>query len=219
MVHPSPAVLADSVVDVWRTKLEIGDSSLLSSDELGRARRFAFEVDRRRYIAGRAWLRTVLAQYVGTVPRRLSFRYGEYGKPSLDREGPAFNLAHSADEAVLAVSEFGPIGVDIEEVRPGVFDPRSAELVLAPSELATIAAARDRDAAFIRAWVRKEAYAKAMGLGLHDALADLSLETTAPALVVDDVAVLDLESSDGVVIAVAAPAASGIRLIRKPPNG
>jgi 4'-phosphopantetheinyl transferase len=110
-------------VDIWQWRLDHGAIELLSADERARAGQFMFDRDRRRYIAARARLRIILARYVGQAPAALQFHYGPHGKPALD--GISFNLSHSADLALLAVSRGTVVGVDIERVRPiaGAFRP------------------------------------------------------------------------------------------------
>jgi 4'-phosphopantetheinyl transferase len=175
---PPPALaLARDEVHVWRLALKPAAShpwaaeDLLSPDESARARAFRFSVDREHWIVARAWLRTTLARYLRCEPGELAFRYGPHGKPALAPGcgGPlAFNLTHTADLALLAVSRGREVGIDVERVQPmpdlhqlaaGVFTPREWALFdRLPPTL--------RHEAFLRCWTRKEAYAKARGEGL-----------------------------------------------------
>src|SRR5690606_29009892 len=89
--------------------------TLLSEDELARARAFIAPMARRHYIQSRAVLRMLLGAVLETCPKGLVFDYGPYGKPSLrDAASCCFNIAHSGDYALLAVSQGVPVGVDIE---------------------------------------------------------------------------------------------------------
>ena len=90
-------------------------------------------------------LRQILATYLDTAPEALEFEYGKHGKPRLQNAGgPEFNLSHSGELLLVAVSEGRSIGVDVERV-----DPR-----------------RDRPATFYEEWVRREARLKCLGAGL-----------------------------------------------------
>lgn len=151
-------------IDLWSWRLADGDVRLLSPDEFARAERFRSHRDRDRYIAGRSRLRRILAGYTGTAPDRLSFRYGAQGRPEID--GLSFNLSHSGDLALLAVSADVVVGADIEEVRP--IELSIARAHFAPHEYRTIMGlpAAERTRAFHRCWTRKEAYLKARGTGL-----------------------------------------------------
>lgn len=168
-------------VAVWWSVLDGGDATLLADDEVARADRLRDDEDRRRFVAGRAWLRTVLSSVSGVPAARQRFAYGPMGKPSLiDDPDLHFNLSHTGDLAVVAAGRSGPIGVDVERVTPGVYDRGAAALVLSPDEIATIEAAPDPDAAFVAAWTRKEAFAKLEGEGLERTLADFSLGGPGP---------------------------------------
>ena len=79
-----------------------------------------------------------------------------------------FNLSRGGGLGVVAVTSIGPLGVDLERVRPIGDVGRMAERFFAPSEAAAIFAEQESDklSAFYRCWTRKEAYAKAVGKGL-----------------------------------------------------
>jgi 4'-phosphopantetheinyl transferase len=178
---------------------------LLSAEEIKRSRRFLLEVHRQRYIAARSWLRLVLGRVMGIAPESLEFGYGNLGKPRLASSPiPSFNLSHSGDEAALAISWWREVGIDIEIVRPDPIDPSSAAIVLSPAEMAMVAKSSDRDRALLRCWVRKEAYAKALGGGLDRQLSSLTL-TSAVGEVIQPpkFEVLDVKDHPGVVMAVA----------------
>jgi 4'-phosphopantetheinyl transferase len=178
--------LAAGEVHVWSLPLDIGKSSLanvaefLTPDERERADRFRFEVLRNRFVVGRGLLRAVLGRYCDLAPEKLRFSYGPYGKPVLTRgagtrrRGGAlhFNLAHSEGAGVLAVTQTGPVGVDVEQVRRLVefkelvgqfFSAReAAEFSRLPRE--------QQPAAFFNLWTRKEALLKATGEGIGHSL-------------------------------------------------
>jgi 4'-phosphopantetheinyl transferase len=168
------------VVVCWSVLGE-GDETLLSGNELARASRFRDGEDRRRFVAGRAWLRSELAALGGGPAACQRFGYGPMGKPHLvDDPGLHFSLSHTEDLVVLAAGRSGPVGLDAERARPGVYEREAAALVLAAEEIASIEAADDPDAAFVAAWTRKEAYAKLEGEGLERTLAGFSLEGRGP---------------------------------------
>src|SRR5690349_7690611 len=81
--------------------------ALLNGDESTRWRRFHYAVDRQRFLVGRAFMRTVLAQCLGHGdPASLQFSYTAHGKP--ERAGPHagklhFNLSHTDAMLVLAI--------------------------------------------------------------------------------------------------------------------
>jgi 4'-phosphopantetheinyl transferase len=146
--------------------------ALLSDDEMSRADRFHFERDRRRFVVARATLRRVLAACTGIPAAVLPITTGEFGKPALDPGcGPIhFNLAHSEDRALIAVSRDSRIGVDLEAIDHESRLPELARSIAAPAELAQLAGLADeaaRSRALLRLWTAKEAFLKAIGTGLQ----------------------------------------------------
>ncbi|PYP91315.1 MAG: phosphopantetheinyl transferase [Candidatus Angelobacter sp. Gp1-AA117] len=165
-------------VHLWRVHLIQpeaaiqGCRALLAPDELARANRFHFAKDRNRFTIARAMLRNVLGRYLKIRPQQVGFTYGAQEKPDLKPElNPRnfrFNLSHSGEYALLAVTPGLEVGVDIELFRPDFgtqeiadrfFSPREAQILLAlPAE--------QKVEAFFKCWTRKEAYVKALGGGL-----------------------------------------------------
>jgi 4'-phosphopantetheinyl transferase len=153
----------EDVVDAW--------SPVLSRDESLRADRFVRREDRGRWIVARGILRHLLGGYCGIDPVDVAFEYGAAGKPGVAASVPAsvaFNMAHSHDRALVAVTRGAPVGIDLEQQRDH-FDPLPlAHRFFHGAELDAIHAApvdRQRDA-FFRHWVAKEAVLKAQGVGL-----------------------------------------------------
>jgi len=185
--------LTHQQVDIWRICLDLSTdplSATLSEAETQRAARFYFPVDRDHFVAAHGRLRDILARYLHSEPRRLSFTNNAYGKPFLSGvsadSGLEFNLSHARDFALVAVTKNRQVGVDIEYMREDIsreeiarrfFSEReSSELLALPSE--------QRKAAFFYCWTRKEAYIKAHGLGLSLPLDsfDVSLAPGEPAI-------------------------------------
>ena len=157
--------------------LEPTDETVLSRDERERAERFHSSADRERWVAGRSWLRTSLGARLDVDPSDIRFDYGSRGKPMIawPQSSVAFSLSHSGSVAMLAIGAFAELGVDIEQRRGDVYERRSAEIVLSPAEIDWIEESPDRDASFLRCWVRKEALGKALGIGLDPSLTEISL--------------------------------------------
>lgn len=149
-------------------------AAMLSRDERLRAERFRFARDRARFVAGRAALRQILAGHGAGSAEHLALVEGAWGKPALARRSPLrFNVAHSGDRALVAVTREVEVGIDVERLRPVPDVDAIARRVCSAAERAALSGlpAEQRDAAFLRAWVRKEACVKALGVGLHQSLA------------------------------------------------
>ena len=121
--HPCPC---PQTVDVWSISLASAMSpsnrptGVLSPAEITRAERLVQPKDRQRFITARTALRGILGSYLGLPPAAVSFRINAHGKPYLDPASAMlqFNLSHSGDWALCAVTTAGEVGVDIERVRP-----------------------------------------------------------------------------------------------------
>ena len=179
--------------DVWRATLLASPTQqralagLLSADEHSRASRFHFARDRRRYTVSRALLRLLLARYLERPARQIEFDYSEQGKPLLrtgsTKDELSFNLSHSEDLVVYAIARTPAIGVDVEHVRPHVDVDALAQVVLTPAEQEILRRVRqaDRHRSFVVLWTLKEAYLKALGLGLSLPPRSVDLTTAEPA--------------------------------------
>lgn len=99
-------------------------------------------------------LRRVLAVYLEEEPAEIQLAEGEHGKPRLADPGArlSFNLSHSGEVALVALSGEDEVGVDIELVRP------------------------KREEVFYWRWACHEARVKCLGSGLLRARAAVPLE-------------------------------------------
>ncbi len=209
-----PRTLPPNSVHVWHFTLglDAATADTLSAEERARAARLRFPEVRRRFVAGRMALRQILADYLNADLAALRIATASQGgKPYLPDTSPDaplhFNFSHSADRALLAVAR-QPLGVDIERRRPLESLWTMAETVFTAEERAVLAALpqTSQQAAFFRAWVRKEAALKAEGTGITDALRFRVPVTTDPLpqpAQVGSWQVIDLDAPTGFVAAVA----------------
>jgi 4'-phosphopantetheinyl transferase len=166
------------IVHVWAANLDLSATALkhlaetLSSNESERASRFHFERDRNRYIAGRGLLRAALGKYVQLPPAEVPLVYGPNGKPLLQTGGNPttlhFNLTHSQNLALLAVTRAAQIGVDVEAVRPLSEAHELVDRFFSARESAAFESVPEaqKPVAFFNLWTRKEAWLKATGEGI-----------------------------------------------------
>jgi 4'-phosphopantetheinyl transferase len=185
--------LAPDEVHVWRVALNPPPAACaalaqgLDAAEHARAERFYLEDGRRRFIVAHGVLRLLLAAYCGCDPRALRFAEGRWGKPRLYEPAAdlCFNLSHSGELSLCAVTRNAEIGVDVEHRRAKLASDAIAARHFAPEELSVLRNLPPhlRTAAFFRCWTRKEAFIKARGEGLAlplDSFA-VSLAPDAPA--------------------------------------
>jgi len=157
---------------------------LLDAGEKERAGRFRHEPSRRAFVAVRAALRILLGRYLRRNPASIRFATGEKGKPRLAGSEPdrglVFNVSHSGDCGLIALSLDTALGVDVERQRPMAHRDGMAERCFAEQELAWWKALPEdrQEPAFFALWCCKEAFVKATGegiaLGLDACVVDLS---------------------------------------------
>lgn len=160
--------------EAWLANLEAGETvvthyaGLLDSGEHERAARFRLPQDRRRFILARGLLRELLASRLDAKPETLRFEYGEHGKPALAGTPLHFNLSHSHERALYALSPTAGVGVDIEYLRRRADHAALSARYFTPEEQARYTATTESERArfFFERWTRKEAVAKASGVGL-----------------------------------------------------
>lgn len=145
--------------------------AVLTPEEWARSRRSSNLRIRKRWIAGRGLLRYALGYTLGTDPSMVPLAYSLRGKPYL-AAGPAFNLSHSGPHLLIAISPGGRVGVDVEvryrfryqeALSRSFFTHAEAEAILHSRHDFSD---REREETFFRIWVRKEALAKAIGMGV-----------------------------------------------------
>jgi 4'-phosphopantetheinyl transferase len=170
-----PAPRADEV-HVWRAPLDDCGAELsalarsLSPEECGRALRFQFAGDRRRFVACRGWLRRLLAGYLDIDAAAIGFGENAFGKPRLTTPATPwlhFNVSHSGGMAVFAVARDHEVGVDVEQVHDDFPVDAVAHRFFTRREQETLDASPPGhrvDVAFAL-WTRKEAYLKGIGVG------------------------------------------------------
>ncbi len=153
---------------------------------IARARTAALRHRRTVALAAR---RAILAPLLGVHPAEVSYAVGAHGTPSLaaplaDRWH--FNASDTGGLGALAVGRHGPLGLDLEHrvVTPDL--AAVADRVFAPDELAAWCANHHSAGdVFFRIWTRKEAYLKALGIGLPEDLREVAVSPSAedPAIV------------------------------------
>lgn len=216
-------------VSVWRLPLTGGPDenrllSLLEPAEWQRAQRYGSSGARRRFLLCRAALRCLLAERLNAAPDLLRLVADPYGKPHLaDRPaGLSFNLSHTNDLALIALSNGPLLGVDVEAWRPARSLRGIAQRCFAKQEFERwqSLAETEQVPAFFSLWTRKEAFAKAVGRGIalglerivfneSGQLAELPPDCGA----IGDWWVRDLDAGDGYSAAVAVEdAGAGIDL-------
>ena len=181
---------AAKLIEIVLFPLECDDSErqkllrLLSDDEAQRAARFHFDKHRNRFIVGRARIRQILAARGNCSPGDIDFELNPYGKPSLAKpqaaRGMQFNASSSDTLGAIAISNAVPLGLDIEKLQTdkgGDFDDIVAsQFTGAENDWYRKHSGRGRFRVFFEFWTCKEAYLKALGIGLSGRLNSFSID-------------------------------------------
>ncbi len=166
----------------------------LSTAERLRAQGIKHEKSRQTFMLTKSALRIILGTYLECHPLSIDFQVNAYGKPYLLGHPVHFNVSHSGDYALIALSE-SPIGIDLELIREDFDWQEIAPLCCTASEwqwlnqFSTVEARQ----CFYALWTRKEAYTKARGLGLSLPLTSFTVLGCTQASTV----LVDVEWSDG----------------------
>ena len=168
-------------VEVWVRHTESLEGSemaatdvLLSADERERRDRLRSFEDRRDYAAAHVLLRQALSRVGPAAPAEWRFVRRTGGKPALDaaQAGSSaleFSLSHTRGLVACVVAHGVAVGVDVERARPLTDARQIAVSHFAPEEVHLLdrCTASEMETRFLELWTLKEAYAKAIGLGLQ----------------------------------------------------
>lgn len=176
----------DFPMEVWSIDLrnyrqdELIMLSFLDENEKKKAQQFKFEHLKTNHILSHGILRWLLSRYLQISPSDISFSYGPFGKPYLLNKDIHFNMSHSLDRSLYAFSFEKELGVDIEYIKPNLSIKDLPLSVLSVKEQENIKtlSLHEQKAAFYKKWTQKEAYLKAIGTGLQNNIAEISIPPT-----------------------------------------
>jgi 4'-phosphopantetheinyl transferase len=174
---PANVMLSANVAHVWRLDLaqphdESGFYACLSDDEKSRADGFKFSNLRSRFIAAHGGLRQILAGYLKRDASEVALVLDENDKPQIapdqNPQGLAFNLSHSGDLALVSIAKAAGVGIDVEMIREINDTQLLAKRFFSARESLALALldVEHQLVGFFRVWTAKEAYLKAIGVGV-----------------------------------------------------
>ena len=175
--HPlkTPSCLTRNTIHVIQLDLAAQEHpamplDYLSNTELERYRGIRNILQARRYLVSRIYLREVLSAYQGCKPGDIRFEVATGGKPYISSPpgNLHFNLTHTADMALVALSHDFPVGVDLEQIRSVDEKVRIARRVFSASDLEKLeqAPTSGQSELFFKLWTMMEARQKATGVGV-----------------------------------------------------
>lgn len=167
--------LSDEQVHVFLVPFNVFNADdlllFLSVDEAVRAGRLRLELKRRQFVITRALLKNLLAHCLNKKATEIMLCYAEHGKPyideSLNHQAIQFNISHSGDYGLIAMTLKNEIGVDIEWVDPQIDYLALAKRFFSDTEQAALATLNNtlQLSTFYQIWTRKESFLKAMSQG------------------------------------------------------
>jgi 4'-phosphopantetheinyl transferase len=165
-------------------------AATLDDEERARAARFAFEDDRRSYVAAHALLRAELSRRADRPARDWRFAAATLGKPYLvdPPRDLRFSLSHTRGMVAVAIAEGAEVGVDVEPTDRRAESMKLAERFFAPEQIELLRAVEGeaRRDLFFAIWTLKEAVIKATGQGLSRALDSFSVSPEPPRVTMRD---------------------------------
>jgi 4'-phosphopantetheinyl transferase len=170
-------------IEIWNVHLpdhaaeEDRCRSILADDEMERASKFRIPADRSRFILCRGLLRRILGNGLNRSPESIRFFCSEHGKPFLAGHELEFNVSHSRDRLLVAVTCGRAVGVDIEFRRSGLNMAAIAKRWFAPNEQQFFQTLENPEDGFFDIWAKKEAYVKALGAGIYKDLNSFEVPT------------------------------------------
>ncbi len=175
--NSSSLSIESNMLDLWRVNLIqpawklLDFHQTLSEDEKERANRFLFSKHRKKYVICRGYLRYILSRYLDVSPSSIKFSYSQYGKPLLSNNTInelKFNLSHSENLAIYAITYKRMVGVDVEFINPEREIDSLVKSLFSKSDMTLISklSREKKIRVFYKGWTIKEAYLKATGEGL-----------------------------------------------------
>lgn len=156
----------------------------LSDDEKQRAGRFHFDKHRNRFIAGRGTIRQILATRIDCSPHSIRFELNGFGKPALcaleSSEPLHFNASSSDMLGAIAISADHVLGLDIEKIKYSSSEDYDRivknEFTEDEHNWYKLHDSSQRPRIFFDFWTCKEAYLKALGIGLSGKLDGFNID-------------------------------------------
>ncbi|MED3798682.1 4'-phosphopantetheinyl transferase superfamily protein [Lysinibacillus capsici] len=137
----------------------------ISKEKRKRLSRFVRKDDFIRSLASDILVRVLIVNRLNLSNKKIRFTLNDFGKPYLDGGRIEFNVSHSGEWVVAAVSQF-PVGIDVEQIQPVKLD--IARRFFSEQEYSDLLAkeGEEQNHYFFDLWTLKESYVKACGQGL-----------------------------------------------------
>lgn len=149
-------------------------NNILTQEELNYSERLRGPGQKDTWLSCRATLRLFLTSYLSTNPQIIELKKGRFGKLYVDDCKLSFNVSHSNSSFLLGFNLLGRIGVDIEKLSGREDLPSLIRYAFSDDEAAYCNNGNLAER-FTEVWTLKEAFLKAVGVGLVDQLPSISV--------------------------------------------
>lgn len=151
--------------------------SLMDIKKQKKVTTYKYDKDKKRTLAGEMLARRMISTYCNVVPEEISFETGCYGKPNAKHLNVEFNISHSEEMVVCAISD-KPVGIDVEMIRPigtnilrKLCTDIDLEYIFGNDTITNNIPCNFDDqqlCRFYEVWTAKEAYFKCIGTGIKN---------------------------------------------------
>lgn len=173
---------------LWRIDLNCAATSADRGEALAQAKRNDPKKNSNKIIT-----RIILSKYLHCPPEQIEFHIGSHGKPSIHNSDLQFNVSDSGCYVLLGVTRNHPIGVDIERIDRNIDYLALSKRFFTTREYEAIVNSADQKTTFFRCWTQKEAFIKAVGLGLSYGLSNFDVAPNEDCLSVGDFQVRSID--------------------------
>lgn len=145
----------------------------LSKYRLDKVNNFKFEKDKKLSLAAGILLDQGLNQIYNLKEKDMEIGLSEYGKPYIKNYPDIhFNISHTSKMSICVFSS-SIVGCDIETIRE--YDQLLVNRCFSSIEKEYIKKSKNKNKAFTRIWLHKEAFLKCIGIGLNKKMNQISI--------------------------------------------
>jgi 4'-phosphopantetheinyl transferase len=173
-IHVFQWILHDS--EIWLDRF----LRFLNQSERDRASRFYQSIDKQRFVIARGIVRCLLSTCLHVQADKIILSSTQFGKPILGKnyvEPYKFNLSHSGNVIVIALSYGIEVGIDVEIIRTISERDSIVNRWFSTHEKQEFFGLEEsiQQEAFFTAWSRKESILKTLGTGLSESPTSVSV--------------------------------------------
>lgn len=186
MSIPTSNIPPENTIDIWQIDTNNNKNNLstltatLDQFELERYQKFHHKF-KHRYLLAHFACREILSSYLDLTAKDIVYIKNQHGKPELNHgQSFSFNMSHSHNMAVIAVSKSSKVGVDVEYLDRKPSWEKIAKRFFSKEEVKLLFKQPNnkQETTFFQIWTRKEAFIKALGTGFATPLSTFDTSIT-----------------------------------------